>query len=428
MTRTNSPFPPPGFVRAESAVPGIELYRPAPPVEQHQTVVDFRCPQCNGVTAYCTDDGALTCAYCGYHEAPQAEWVGRGAEAFEFTVETMRRATTGWGEMRKELVCHSCGAHTTLSMEMLTHSCPFCASNQVVQMQAPQDALRPRFLIPFGVTLAQCREEVATWLESSWMTPAGLRSLARTAEFTPIYIPAWTFDARGKASWRAEVGHRQTYTTRVNGRTQTRTRTVWRWESGSVNHYFDDMLISGTSKLSHLLLQKVKEVDLNGLVAYEASFLAGLQAQAYDVNLEDAWEQARHAMREETRLACRAQASTNKVRNFSMSLDFSEESWRYILLPIYLAVYRYQTRRMQVMVNGQTGQIAGQRPVAWGKVALACLAALSPGLFFALLSLILLLFGLELGGLVLLGALFALLIGAGVSGYFLWTAWQLDKA
>jgi predicted RNA-binding Zn-ribbon protein involved in translation (DUF1610 family) len=421
-------FPPPGFIRAESAVPGIELYQPAPQVEAHQTIVDFRCPQCNGVTAYCTDEGALTCTYCGYHEEPQAERVGRGAEQFEFTVETVRRASTGWGEARKELVCHSCGAHTTLSMSMLTHTCPFCASNQVVQMQAPQDALRPRFLIPFSVTLDQCREKVGGWLEGSWMTPGGLRSLARAAEFTPIYIPAWTFDAHSRASWRAEVGHTQRYTVRVNGRTQTRTRTVWRWESGHVDQFFDDMLIPGTSKLSQFLLGQIKQFDLNGLATYDASFLAGLQAQAYDVKLEDAWAQARHDMREATRLACRSQASTGQIRNFSMSLDFSEESWRYILLPIYLAVYRYPARSMQVMVNGQNGQIAGQRPVSWGKVALGGLLALSPGLALAFLTLILLLVGTDLATLSLFAALVALVVGAGVTGYFVWTAWNMDKA
>jgi predicted RNA-binding Zn-ribbon protein involved in translation (DUF1610 family) len=425
---SETPFPPPGFVRTESAVPGIELYKPAPPAEAHQTIVDFRCPQCNGVTAYCTDEGALTCTFCGYHEESQVARVGRGAEVFEFTVETVRRATTGWGEARKELVCNSCGAHTTLSTSMLTHTCPFCASNQVVQMQAPQDVLRPRFLIPFTVPLEQCREKVAGWLESSWMTPSGLRSLARTADFNPIYIPAWTFDARSRASWRAEVGHTQTRQVRVGNRTETRTTTVWRWENGQVDQFFDDLLLSGTSKLSQLLLQQVKQFDLNGLVAYQASFLAGLQAQAYDVDLETAWEQARHQMREATRLACRSQASTGKIRNFSMSLDFSEESWRYILLPIYLAVYRYQTRSMQVMVNGQNGQIAGQRPVAWGKVALGSLLALSPGLLLALITLILLFMGVEAGGVTLLLALVALLIGLAVTGYFVWTAWQLDKA
>ncbi len=98
---------------------------PRPPEEDAREVVDFRCPHCDGATAYSTDDGGLTCSFCGYHDAPQVEVVGKGAQEFEFTVETVERAVNGWGAERKELVCNSCAAHTTLSTEILSHTCPF---------------------------------------------------------------------------------------------------------------------------------------------------------------------------------------------------------------------------------------------------------------------------------------------------------------
>jgi hypothetical protein len=249
--------------------------------------------------------------------------------------------------------------------------------------------LRPRFLIPFDVTTDQCRRQVSDWLGSSWMVPHGLQRLGRSAEFVPIYIPFWTFDARTRADWRAEVAHTQRYTVRVNGRTETRTRTVWRWESGNVSHFFDDLLLPGSSKLSAVLLGQIDRYDLNKLVSYDPSFLAGLQAQAYDLPLDATWERARQQMRANTKQSCKRQASSSRMRNFSMNLDFSEESWRYILLPLYLAVYHYNQEPYQIMVNGQTGQIAGQRPVDWRKVGLAMAAALLPGLLAALIALIL---------------------------------------
>ncbi|MCP4358344.1 MAG: hypothetical protein GY796_10045 [Chloroflexi bacterium] len=98
-------------------------------------------------------------------------------------------------------------------------------------------------------------------------------------------------------------------------------------------------------------------------------------------------------MREKTRHACRAQASTNRIRNFGMELDFEDERWRYILLPLYIAVYTYENQTFQVMVNGQTGKISGQRPVDWLKVWLTVGALLAPGLTIGLVGVILLLFG-----------------------------------
>jgi len=121
--------------------------------------------------------------------------------------------------------------------------------------------------------------------------------------------------------------------------------------------------------------------------------LAGLQAQAYDIPLDRAWEDARAEMREDTRQACIDQASTNRVRNFRMQLDFSEEKWRYILLPVQIANYLYRGNSYQVIINGQSRTIAGQRPADWGKVWLVIAGILSPGLLLCLVGVITVLLG-----------------------------------
>ena len=129
-------------------------------------------------------------------------------------------------------------------------------------------------------------------------------------------------------------------------------------------------------------------------------------------------------MREKTRQACYSQASTPKVRSFSMELDFSEESWRYILLPMYVAAYRFQDKIFQVMLNGQTGRIAGQRPVDWNKIGLVRALIVAPGLLLCLLGLLTLLIGVGFGigglGLVLL------LIGGVIDAVIIAKAMSMD--
>ena len=415
-------FPPEGYVQTKSAVSGIEVYRPLKPeeLEEARPVVDFRCPNCDGATAYSADNGGLTCTFCGYHEAPQVEIVGKGAQEFEFTVETVERSTNGWGQERKELVCSSCASHITLSSEMLSHTCPFCGSNAVVQTRAPQDVLRPRFLVPFVTTTENCRQITAEFLQKSWMLPNNLQNLARSTEYTPIYIPFLTFDARTQATWRAEV-----YNTDASRRRHSapnwkwerpfllklgdREGSQWDWESGAVSLVTDDMLVSGSSQISLTLLKQLRGYRLGELVPYEPTFLAGLSAQAYDVDLETAWASARRSMRAKTKDACQEQASARNMRNFSMNLDFSDESWRYILLPIYLANYRYGNKVFQVLINGQTGTIAGQRPVDWRKVAKVLGLWFLPGLLLAIASAVLLANENGIGGAIMLAAGFAML-------------------
>ena len=67
------------------------------------------------------------------------------------------------------------------------------------------------------------------------------------------------------------------------------------------------------------------------------------------------------------------------------------------------------------MVNGQSGQVAGQKPVAWWKIWLAIAALLAPGSLLALIGLpLLLLGGFGVIPLVLGGILF--IVGLVISG------------
>ena len=384
MMRETPLNPPRGYIPVKSAVPGITVFAPAPEKEKLEAVVDFSCPQCGGQTAYSVAEGGLTCTYCGYHEAADNDVVGRAAESFEFTVETVQRAVQGWGETRKGLLCQSCGGQISLPEGALTAACPFCASNKVIHHTAAQDALRPRFLVPFQIDKARCQQISREWLGSSWLVPSDLRRLASVSTFTPLYLPFWTFGSTTDATWRAQVGRTKTY--RSGGKTKT--KTVWRWENGRVRHAYEDLLTRGTNHVSLHLLEQINNYDLDQLTPYDASYLAGMQAQAYEVPLEEAWATARQLMREDTKKKCRAQASTNKIRNFSMQLDFEEENWRYILLPVYINTYYFQNKPFQLLVNGQTGSIAGQRPADWRKIALFSAGLILPGLLLFLFFLL----------------------------------------
>lgn len=366
-------FPPPDFIPAKSAVPGIIVYKPKPP-EDEKEVVNFNCPNCTATTAFNTDDGGLTCAHCGYHKAPKAVPVGRAAEEFEFTVETLQQAVHGWGEARKELVCNHCNVHTTLSINNLTYLCPFCGSNKVVQMKAVQDVLRPRFIIPFSVTTEQCQTTTAVWLQDSWMLPEKLMQLGQGTEYVPIYLPFWTFDARAYADWKAEER-------RGSGDSAT-----WKKIKGKVQIYFDDLIVCGSRHIDRQLINQIKKFDMQALVDYKPDFLAGIQAQAYEIPLDEAWAEARQRMRLRTKKECQERIQ-RRFRNFQMAIDFQDESWRYVLLPVYMATFSFGKTQYQVLINGQTGKIAGRRPVDWRKVATWIATLWLPAFLLALVSL-----------------------------------------
>jgi hypothetical protein len=258
------------------------------------------------------------------------------------------------------------------------------------------------------VTPEATRQAVSEWLGKGWFHPDELKGNTILQRFNGVYLPFWTFDTQVNAHWRAEVGYEETVRHYNAGqkRWETRTQIDWRWEKGSIQLSIDDFLTSGShdAHISHCILKRLYPFDLKELVTYAPDYLAGWQAQAYETTLTEAWESAKTAIREQAKQACRQDIHSGHVRNFSMTADFADESWRYILLPIYLSTYRFEDQAYQVMVNGQTGAVSGQKPVAWWKVWLAIAALLAPGVILGLIGL----------PLILLGGIGAIPLGVGI--------------
>ncbi len=419
-------FPPDGYIPAESDRDGVTIFIPAPENHNdHQKVVEFDCPRCSGDSAFSADSGVLECKFCGFQQAPAGVKVGRQASEEQFRVTTLKAAKEGWGTNdRHDVVCQNCGTHESVSADMLTHNCAFCGSSRVVQTETIEDVLRPSALIPVEVTQEQLEEILNDWFSSSWLLPEKLKNIVANVEPDRVFLPFWTFDAHSQASWRAQVGHTVTTGTGKN----RRTKTVWRWESGNASLSFDDHMVSGSKRISENLKSELGSYNMHGLVNYDPDYLAGSIAQAYDIELEHAWRIGRKAFREATRRACRQQASSGKIRNFSMELEFDNESWRYILLPVLMASYQFDNQTHRIVINGQTGKIFGQRPVDWRKVRNASLTSGAPPILAFITAGILNLIDLiEAAGVAFAVGGFLSLVAVVLTGIFYFMGYNLQK-
>ncbi|MBN1934119.1 MAG: hypothetical protein JW934_05620 [Anaerolineae bacterium] len=416
--------PPPGFVQVPSKMAGITIYAPVPPEEVKPEAHTFRCPQCNGLTAYSAGDQRLVCPYCGYKHNVGARVVGLSAERFEFTLEALDRSEKGWGVERKSIQCESCQAVFNAEEGNLATTCPFCSSNRVTGHAALHDFIRPGYLIPFTVDDKTCQARVKEWLGKGWMHPPELRNVDALGRFAGLYLPFWVFDAQIATDWKAEVGHERQRRRYHDGKWETDTVIDWRWENGRVHLPINNLLVYGTDRVSTVLLERLYPYDLTRLVAYEPAYLAGWQAQAYDIQLKPGWEIGKQKMRDQAKDACYGDISSSHVRNFSMTANFGQERWRYVLLPVYLSTYTYNNQVYHAMVNGQTGAVAGQKPVAWLRIWLAIGLCLAPGILLGLLGLVLLVVG--VGVFVLPFALVFFIIGMVVAVMIFIKASQAD--
>jgi hypothetical protein len=73
---------------------------------------------------------------------------------------------------------------------------------------------------------------------------------------------------------------------------------------------------------------------------------------------------------------CASRIPGDTYRNLRIHPVFSGQTFKHILVPIWLLAYVFSGRSYQVVVNGSTGKIAGKYPYSWWKVLLLIVAIL----------------------------------------------------
>ena len=351
------------------------------------------CPACGAQAVWNPGKQALICPFCGT-EAPGQIDADSGAIREIDLVKTLREMPEelrGWRSEKKSVKCRSCHAISVFDPEKVGKNCDFCGSPELVDYEEIKSPLRPQSVLPFTVDETKVRESMRRWYRSKWLAPSRFKSAAMLDTVKGVYLPYWTFDAKGFARWTAESGtyyytHEQ-YRDR-KGAIQTRqVRHVrWRPESGTAQHFFDDTPIPGTRGVHPELLRAIEPFPTNDLVPYDTAYLSGFVVEHYQVVLIDAARQARESMSAEMRRICATQVPGDTYRNLQIQANYAGETFKHILVPVWLLSYQFGAKSYQVAVNGHTGQIAGEYPKSFWKILFLVLAAVLVVALIALAS------------------------------------------
>jgi hypothetical protein len=150
----------------------------------------------------------------------------------------------------------------------------------------------------------------------------------------------------------------------------------WQSSAGSLDHFFDDELIPASRGVNIDLLRSVEPFPTKELAPYDPSYLAGWVVERYQLDLVSAAQHSRTVMDAKLQSMCAAQVPGDTHRSLEVDADYSGQTFKHILTPIWLLTYTYGTRSFQVVVNGCNGSIAGDYPKSWIKISLAVLAGL----------------------------------------------------
>lgn len=339
----------------------------------------FECKNCGASLVYGAESEKLDCDYCdSAHDIPEAS-SSTGVVKEEQLDELFSSARDKQVIGERVLECEQCGASVSMAGTETTATCAFCASAMVKEHE-PTEQMVPSAVIPFTVTKEEAQKAHKAWLRTLWFRPSNLKKQAKVAVLDGVYTPFWTFDAKASTRWRAQSGtyyyESESYKD-DKGRTRKRQVRKTRWEPsrGERSGQYDDILVCGSRGLEESLVRRLEPYHTTEkLEAYQPEFLAGWRAEEYGRGPEEAWLRAKDEME-----ALEYQASADEVpgdthRLLQTTTQLSSPTGKYVLLPVWVAAYRYDDKSYRFLVNGETGAVSGEAPYSrWKQVLFALL-------------------------------------------------------
>ncbi len=332
------------------------------------------CPSCGGKLAFSAEKQMLACNYCGYTED-----VNRANdEVIEQDLqEAVQKAKQFIPELNGEQVlhCDGCGSNVMIDKTVVETECPFCASNQINIEAFNHNLIQPNGILPFQIPKKEAVDKFQKWISNGWFHPSKLQKMANLEELSGIYIPFWTFDAETESNWSGEAGHYyyENKRVRINGQIQTQQvqKINWKRRNGQLSHFFDDVLVPSSEGLDNPKFQRIlTSYRLDEVINFDPRLILGWKAEVYNLEVDAGYDVADKIIDARIRGMCISRLGGDTNRNLSIQTNKNNRTFKHIILPVWVAAYRYNNKSYQFIINGQTGRVGGEKPYSWIKIAL----------------------------------------------------------
>ena len=337
---------------------------------------DVKCSNCGAILLFKPNTNNLVCEYCGTDNCIDIE---EDEEIEEIDYEAFIHQEKDLDNKQEVTLvqCDSCAAKTSLPPNITAADCAFCGTSLILETGTTNTLIKPEGILPFKIEDKQAQELFQKWLSSLWFAPNNLKKQARNEKkLVGVYIPYWTYDARTYSRYHGHRGrHRVEYQQQlvtINGR-RTRqnvavTKTDWTPVSGHLQLFFDDVLILASSTLPKNYLAAIEPFDLSQLVPFKEAYLSGFRCESYQLNVKDGLGLAKKKMDIGIKRSVLKDIGGDAQRISSVYTEHFNITFKHILLPIWISNYHYKNKVFRFVINGQTGQVQGERPYSVIKI------------------------------------------------------------
>lgn len=352
-------------------------------IDTQRKIESYVCNGCGASMVYAPGTTELQCEYCDNTETIE----NSNQEIHELDYSNyLQKVESETKEDITIVSCHHCGAENTISDQVQSTNCGYCATPLVLEEQKHVSIIQPKSLLPFYLSKEQAQEAFEKWVAKLWFAPSDLKNKKiNKKQLQAVFTPFWTYDMETVTDYRGERGEyyyvNESYTSFENGKHVRKTRRVrktrWYRAYGTVRKFFNDILIPATKSLPKKKLDKLGPWDLGNLIPFNKKYLAGTVTEKYKVELREGYQQACTFAYHEITYLIKRDIGGDTQRISSRDTICDEITFKHILLPVFTSTYTIKDKKYQFLINARTGEVIGDRPWHYGKIFLAVGAVLA---------------------------------------------------
>lgn len=331
-------------------------------------VLNYKCPNCSAALVFDSKTQKMKCEYCG--NTYSLEELDRLAEQQENINEDTEKHWKGFeperwqeGEKADTAVwsCPSCGAEILTEKTTGAMVCPYC-DNAMVMPEQFADTYRPDYVIPFKKSKKEAVEALRKHYKGKPLLPKVFKDENHLEEVKAVYVPFWLYDLDAAGRFRYEA---------VKSRV---------WEDGDfiyeeIRHYhvvrsgkmkFQRIPADGSSAIDDTMMEAIEPYDYQELTEFKLSYLSGYMADKYDQEPDQLTDRVYQRMEKSMR-----DSFSETVMGYEAVYPKQEKitvtgkgKVRYALLPVWFLNTKWNGKTYSFAMNGQTGKIIGDLPVA----------------------------------------------------------------
>lgn len=252
--------------------------------------------------------------------------------------------------------CESCGASMSYDASAQALRCPFCGSTQM-KMQEARRSIQCDWVVPLSVAHQKAEQIFREWLGRGFWRPGDAVQMSQIGKIASVYVPFWVFEADADTKWTADSSPAPA------GR-----RGDWHPVSGQNRARHRDILVGASSTLTASEVDAIAPYQLQQAMKPEEVDLVNSIVEIFRLPRKHARPIAQAIVEQRERQICSTYVP-GRARRVKVNVRIQGMTGRPVLLPVWILAYQYKNTVHRVLINGQTGKIAGSAPFSYVKLA-----------------------------------------------------------